>query len=79
MSNDKRWQDTTPDEQAAAIGPILEKRFAGLQEAIRNEHDAIGKDIEALLTPEQREAHRRILEERRKRFLGDGCRRRGHD
>jgi len=58
------------DEQAAEILPILQKRFAGLRDAIRREHEAIAGDIETVLTPEQRVIHKRMIEERRERFLG---------
>ncbi len=62
------------DEQADAILPILEKRFSGLRDAFRAEHEAIGREIEPILTPEQRSEYRRIHEERHRRFLGNGCR-----
>jgi len=60
------------DEQAAEILPILQKRFAGLRDAIRREHEAIAGEIETVLTPEQRVIHRQRLEERHERFLGKG-------
>ena len=60
------------DEQAAEILPILEKRFAGLRDSIRREHEAIAGDIDPVLTPEQRAIHKRMIEEKRERFLGKG-------
>ncbi len=72
LSHMRRELDLT-DEQAAGILPILEKRFAGVRDAIRREHDAIGREIEPLLSPEQRATHKQIIEERRARFLGNGC------
>jgi hypothetical protein len=62
------------DEQAEAVLPILKKRFTSVCEAIRREHDAIGKEIAPLLTPEQRAIQERIMEKRRERFLGSDCR-----
>jgi len=58
------------DGQAAEILPILRKRFTGLRDAIRREHEAIAGDIEPVLTAEQRVIHKRMIEERRERFLG---------
>jgi len=71
LSHMRRDLDLT-DEQAAEILPILQKRFTGLRDAIRREHEAIAGDIEPVLTPEQRVIHKRMLEERRERFLGKG-------
>ena len=65
------------DEQAESVLPVLKRHFNAVRYAIRSEHDAMNEEIERFLDEEQLARHRKLVAERRARFLGPRSGRRG--
>ena len=65
------------DEQAESVLPVLKRHFNAVRDAIRSEHDAMNEEIERFLDEEQLARHRKLVAERRARFLGPRSGRRG--
>lgn len=60
-------------EQAEKILPVLKKHFHAVHDAIRREHEVMNEEIGQFLDERQLAEHRRLVAERRARFLGPRC------